>query len=263
MANHVSSLKRARQTVDQDCGQPRQQEQAAWNPALAARGDRPGRRTPLATTHYRETVSMLDKSVQKGVLHKNTASRYKSRLNARVKAVAARRLPNRLRLGGLWLGGKRIRTTERSFGELDQKIGLDRGDRAGLFLLRNAVSAVVAPGVVRRGRCRGWEGLRCVLGAGSSELLRLASGWAARGWGVATLIVVGLARLRWAGAGLDRWLAGCGGLVGRVGAVWARDADAGVRAWATGRSWRMSADSVWLTQADGEFVFRGRRSGRV
>ena len=26
-------------------------------------------------------------SVQKGVLHKNTASRYKSRLNARVKAV--------------------------------------------------------------------------------------------------------------------------------------------------------------------------------
>jgi small subunit ribosomal protein S20 len=31
---------------------------------------------------------VLDKSVQKGVLHKNTASRYKSRLNARVKAVA-------------------------------------------------------------------------------------------------------------------------------------------------------------------------------
>jgi len=37
---------------------------------------------------YRSTASVLDKSVQKGVLHKNTASRYKGRLNARVKALA-------------------------------------------------------------------------------------------------------------------------------------------------------------------------------
>ena len=36
---------------------------------------------------YSSTASILDKSVQKGVLHKNTASRYKSRLNARVKAA--------------------------------------------------------------------------------------------------------------------------------------------------------------------------------
>jgi small subunit ribosomal protein S20 len=41
-----------------------------------------------ATAQYRETASILDKSVQKGVLHRNTANRYKSRLNARVKAVA-------------------------------------------------------------------------------------------------------------------------------------------------------------------------------
>ena len=44
-----------------------------------------------AVTQYRETASILDKSVQKGVLHKNTASRYKSRLNARVKAVATKK----------------------------------------------------------------------------------------------------------------------------------------------------------------------------
>ena len=50
-----------------------------------------GRPKTLATTQYRETVSVLDKSVQKGVLHKNTASRYKSRLNARVKAVATKK----------------------------------------------------------------------------------------------------------------------------------------------------------------------------
>jgi len=36
---------------------------------------------------FRETVSGLDKAVQKGVLHKNTASRYKSRLNARLNAL--------------------------------------------------------------------------------------------------------------------------------------------------------------------------------
>ena len=42
-----------------------------------------------ATTAYRTTASILDKSVQKGVLHKNTASRYKGRLNARVKALKA------------------------------------------------------------------------------------------------------------------------------------------------------------------------------
>jgi small subunit ribosomal protein S20 len=39
---------------------------------------------------YRATVSALDKSVQKGVLHKNTASRYKSRLAARVAAMGAK-----------------------------------------------------------------------------------------------------------------------------------------------------------------------------
>jgi small subunit ribosomal protein S20 len=41
-----------------------------------------------AQTQYRETVSALDKAVQKGVLHDNTASRYKSRLNTRLKALA-------------------------------------------------------------------------------------------------------------------------------------------------------------------------------
>jgi small subunit ribosomal protein S20 len=43
-----------------------------------------------AQTLYRATVSALDKSVQKGVLHKNTASRYKSRLAARVAAMGAK-----------------------------------------------------------------------------------------------------------------------------------------------------------------------------
>jgi len=36
------------------------------------------------------TVSMIDKSVQKGVLHRNAAARYKSRLTARVNQMAAK-----------------------------------------------------------------------------------------------------------------------------------------------------------------------------
>jgi small subunit ribosomal protein S20 len=86
MANHVSSLKRARQT----------EVKTAVNRAnksklrSALRGLREaivaGDKNTLKTV-YSSAVSVLDKSVQKGVLHKNTASRYKARLNARVKAV--------------------------------------------------------------------------------------------------------------------------------------------------------------------------------
>jgi small subunit ribosomal protein S20 len=36
---------------------------------------------------YRQTVSALDKAIQKGTLHENTASRYKSRLGVRVSAM--------------------------------------------------------------------------------------------------------------------------------------------------------------------------------
>jgi small subunit ribosomal protein S20 len=43
-----------------------------------------------ATEQYKVIASALDKSVQKGVLHSNTVSRYKSRLNARLKALATK-----------------------------------------------------------------------------------------------------------------------------------------------------------------------------
>ena len=36
------------------------------------------------------TVSVIDKAVQKGVLHKNAAARHKSRLTARVNRAAAK-----------------------------------------------------------------------------------------------------------------------------------------------------------------------------
>ena len=86
MANHISSLKRARQTEKKTAVNRANKSKLrgtlrTLREALAT-GD-----ATAATAQYRATVSILDKGVQKGTLHKNTASRYKSRLNARLKAV--------------------------------------------------------------------------------------------------------------------------------------------------------------------------------
>ncbi len=42
-----------------------------------------------AVTAYRIAQKLLDSMVCKGIIKKNTASRYKSHLNAKVKALAA------------------------------------------------------------------------------------------------------------------------------------------------------------------------------
>jgi len=86
MANHLSALKRARQT------ERRSARNRANTSALRtqlrelrdtiAKGDK-----GAAELTYRKTVSALDKAIQKGTLHENTASRYKSRLGARVTGM--------------------------------------------------------------------------------------------------------------------------------------------------------------------------------
>ena len=86
MANHFSALKRARQT------ERRTTRNRANTSALRtqlrelretiAKGDKAS-----AEQMYRKTVSALDKAIQKGTLHENTASRYKSRLGTRVGAM--------------------------------------------------------------------------------------------------------------------------------------------------------------------------------
>ncbi|MGD0156848.1 MAG: 30S ribosomal protein S20 [Terracidiphilus sp.] len=87
MANHVSALKRARQTetrteVNRSNRSRVRSSLRALREALTKADKK------AAETQYRATVAALDKSAQKGVLHSNTVSRYKSRLNARVKALA-------------------------------------------------------------------------------------------------------------------------------------------------------------------------------
>lgn len=89
MANHVSSLKRSRQTITKTAINRANKSKLRGTLRLMREALATGDKNNLAQV-YRSTVSMLDKSVQKGVLHKNTASRYKARLNARVKAVVTK-----------------------------------------------------------------------------------------------------------------------------------------------------------------------------
>jgi small subunit ribosomal protein S20 len=86
MANHFSALKRARQTekrtIRNRANTSRLRNSLRQLRESLAKGDKQG-----AEQIFRQTVSALDKAVQKGVLHENTASRYKSRLNARLNAA--------------------------------------------------------------------------------------------------------------------------------------------------------------------------------
>lgn len=45
--------------------------------------------TAAAQHAYRSAVSIIDRLAGKGVLHKNAASRYKSRLNERLRTIAS------------------------------------------------------------------------------------------------------------------------------------------------------------------------------
>jgi small subunit ribosomal protein S20 len=87
MANHFSALKRARQTEKRTArnraNTSRLRSTLRDLRESLAKGDQQN-----ADLVFRLTVSALDKAVQKGVLHANTASRYKSRLNVRLNAVA-------------------------------------------------------------------------------------------------------------------------------------------------------------------------------
>jgi small subunit ribosomal protein S20 len=86
MANHLSALKRTRQTerrtVRNRANTSALRTQLREMRESITKGDK-----AAAEQTYRKTVSILDKAIQKGSLHENTASRYKSRLGARVTAM--------------------------------------------------------------------------------------------------------------------------------------------------------------------------------
>ena len=88
MANHVSALKRVRQTERrteynrQNLSRLRNEIRKlrrliASKDAAGAAGALPG------------TFSIIDRSAKLGLIKKNTAARYKSRMHGRIKALAA------------------------------------------------------------------------------------------------------------------------------------------------------------------------------
>ena len=89
MPNHKSAEKRVRQSARRrDINQGHR---------TRLRGSIKKLRSALAGGNAREsgallptTVSEIDKAVQKGVLHRNTAARHKSRLTVRVNQAAAK-----------------------------------------------------------------------------------------------------------------------------------------------------------------------------
>jgi small subunit ribosomal protein S20 len=89
MANHFSALKRvrveARRTEFNRQAKTRLRHQIrAMRKALA------GKEHKVTTEEMAKTFSLIDRSAQSGIIKKNAAARYKSRLHARVKAALAK-----------------------------------------------------------------------------------------------------------------------------------------------------------------------------
>ena len=88
MASHYSALERARQTKRRTVVNRRhitrlRHQIRALRRALKA-GD-----AGAAKAVFAETISGIDRAAQKGVIKKNTAARYKSRLSLRFRALEA------------------------------------------------------------------------------------------------------------------------------------------------------------------------------
>jgi small subunit ribosomal protein S20 len=88
MANTASAIKRIRQTKRRDA---RNQRNASRLKTEVRKLKRALETSDAASAKdlLKPTISVLDRSVQKGVLKKNTASRIKSRLTRRVRSLAS------------------------------------------------------------------------------------------------------------------------------------------------------------------------------
>jgi small subunit ribosomal protein S20 len=86
MANHFSALKRARQTTKRTTTNRSNASQLRTALRKLRQTIQSGDAKEVKAA-FGSTVSMIDKAAKKGVIHKNTAARYKSRLSARVAAV--------------------------------------------------------------------------------------------------------------------------------------------------------------------------------
>jgi small subunit ribosomal protein S20 len=88
MANHKSAEKRARQTERRNEVNRRNRTQLRTEIKRLRAAIEEGNREEAAAI-LPKTISVIDKSIQKGVLHRNAAARYKARLTANVNKMSA------------------------------------------------------------------------------------------------------------------------------------------------------------------------------
>ncbi len=89
MASHESALKAHRQNVvHRERNRQLRSELRGSLRAIRALVDQD--EFAKAKTGLKDTISLIDRMVTKGVIHKNAAARYKSRLQKRVSASAAK-----------------------------------------------------------------------------------------------------------------------------------------------------------------------------
>ena len=88
MASHASALKAHRQNVVRR-DRNRQMRARLRGALRSIRTAIDGGSTDQVKDALRETVSLVDKMASKGIIHKNAASRYKSRLASRVASKSA------------------------------------------------------------------------------------------------------------------------------------------------------------------------------
>jgi small subunit ribosomal protein S20 len=88
MANTDSAIKRIRQSKTRNVSNQRNASRLKTQVRKLKRA-LDGNDAASAKDLLKPTISVVDKSVQKGVLKKNTASRIKSRLTRRVRSLAS------------------------------------------------------------------------------------------------------------------------------------------------------------------------------
>ena len=88
MANHKSAVKRVRQTGRRNEVNSRNRSHLRTQIKKLRSAIEGGNREE-ARALLGETVSVIDRSIQKGVLHQNAAARHKSRLTSKVNGMPA------------------------------------------------------------------------------------------------------------------------------------------------------------------------------
>lgn len=88
MANHISALKRTRQTKKRTV-RNRVRKTRVRHQIRELRQALKANDATQASSALSETISLIDRAAQKGVLAKNTAARYKSRLTVRLNALTS------------------------------------------------------------------------------------------------------------------------------------------------------------------------------